>query len=780
MIALRPLHRAGACALAVLLNLAAFVPVHAASPALAGASPRGAQRGTEVEVILNGARLEDAKEILFYESGIEVTKFEVVKGDTVKAVFKISPDAYLGSHRFRVRTASGISDLRPFLVGELPEIQEKEPNTEFSQPQPIPMGVTVNGVIQNEDVDFFVVEAKKGERITAEVEAIRLGASLFDVYVAILNTARFELTTSDDTALVFQDGIVSIIAPEDGKYIIQIRDSAYGGNGNSLYRAHIGSFPRPLATLPVGGKLGETLNVKFIGDVAGNFEQQVTLPTVPQQNFSLFYRDNSGISPSGIRFRLSEYGNVIEQEPNDTHDNATKFAAPLALNGIIGEANDSDNFRFTAKKDEAYDVRVYARGVRSPLDPILTIFTAGKGQIAQNDDSAGPDSYLRFRAPADGDYVINIKDHLGNGGPHYTYRIELTPIKPQLSATVIEFQQYIQPTVSIPKGNRCALALNASRADFGGPLALRGENLPKGVTMEIPPISANQNIIPVIFHVADDAEISGTLADLVLSLNDPKQTTKIEGSVSQPVVLVRGQNQVPFWTEPTQRIPVAVTEEVPFSISIVEPKVPLVTGGEMPLKVVAKRKEGFTAAIKIDMLWRPSGINAATTASIPEGKNEADIILNAINNADATQWKVAAIGQAPVNGGNVLVATTFANLRVAEKYLNATFDQVAVEQGKEANFPVHFEKLAGFKGAAKAELVGLPRKVEAAPVEITEESKDVVFKLKADMTSPPGNHQNILCRVTVMENGEQVVHNLGPAKLRVDAPLPPKKTATTK
>lgn len=771
---------AGACSLALAIQFVAVTTAEAASPQLNGATPRGAQRGTEVEVTLNGARLEDAKEILFYETGIEVTKLEQPNANTVKATFKIAEDAKLGSHRLRIRTASGISELRPFFVGALAEIQEKEPNTDFFQPQEIPLNVTVNGVIQNEDVDFFVVDAKKGDRITAEVEAIRLGASLFDVYVAIFNTSRFELNTSDDNPLVYQDGIASIIAPEDGKYIIQIRDSSYGGNGNSLYRAHIGNFPRPVATIPAGGKYGEKLQVKFIGDVSGDKVETVTLPTQPDPYFGLTYTDSRGITPSAIRFRLTDLGNVIEQEPNDTHDNATKFAAPLALNGVIGEANDSDNFRFTAKKDETYDVRVHARGVRSPLDSILTIYTAGKAQISQNDDTGSPDSYLRFRAPADGDYVINIKDHLGNGGPGYTYRIELTPVKPQLNVTTNEFVQYIQPIVSVPRGNRFALALNAQRIDFSGPLTIRAENLPTGLRIEIPPISAGQSLIPVIFHADANAELNGKLTDLVVSLNDPQQPTKVEGLVNQPIVLVRGQNNNAFYTEPTSSVPVAVTEEAPFSVRIVEPKVPMVRGGEMALKVVADRKAGFTAPIKIDMLWRPSGINAASTASIPEGQNEGTIILSCINNLDIADWKIAVIASAPVNGGNLMVASEFANLRIAERYMNFTFDTAAVEQGKELDFVVHVEKLADFAGKAKVELLGLPNKVEATPQEITKDTKDIVFKLKVAPTSPAGNHANLICKLTVTDNGEPIVHNIGPAKLRIDTPLPMKKAAAAK
>ncbi|HEY2253285.1 MAG TPA: pre-peptidase C-terminal domain-containing protein, partial [Planctomycetaceae bacterium] len=468
---------------------------HAASPTLGGTSPRGAQRGTEIEVVFSGSQLDDAQEILFYEPGIEVAKFEVVNPTTVKVLFKIAPECMLGSHRLRIRTATGISDLRPFFVGALPEIVEKEPNSDFAAPQPIPMNVTVNGTADNEDVDYFVVEAKKGDRICAEVEGIRLGITLFDVYVAIMSAARFELSASDDNALVWQDGIASIVAPEDGKYIIQVRESSYAGNGACLYRVHVGNFPRPTALLPAGGKYGESLPVTFIGDVLGDRTASFTLPTSPSPNFLVFAKDEKGIAPSQNWFRLSEFGNVLEAEPNETHDNATRFAAPLALNGVIGGPGDNDNFRFTAKKGEAYDIRVHARSIRSPLDPVLTIFAAGGGAIAANDDTGGPDSFIRFGVPNDGDYVINVRDHLGNGGPSYVYRTELVPIRPRLTLSTNEFVQYVQPTVSVPKGNHFGMVLSAARFDFGGTLAIRGENLPAGITVECPGMPANASAV---------------------------------------------------------------------------------------------------------------------------------------------------------------------------------------------------------------------------------------------------------------------------------------------
>ncbi len=174
----------------------------AATPSLGAIRPVGGQRGTEMEVTLSGARLGDAQEIVYYQPGISTVSLKKIDDNNVKAKIKIAADCPLGLHDVRVRTATGLSELRTFSVGALKELSEVEPNNDFKAPQAIPMNVTVNGIADNEDVDYFVVEAKKGERITAEVEGLRLGITEFDPYVAILNAKRFELGASDDAALM--------------------------------------------------------------------------------------------------------------------------------------------------------------------------------------------------------------------------------------------------------------------------------------------------------------------------------------------------------------------------------------------------------------------------------------------------------------------------------------------------------------------------------------------------------------------------------------------------
>ena len=169
----------------------------AVEPAIGAMQPYGFQRGKEQEVTLGGARLGDAQELLFYSPGITVAELKPENDGSVKVKLNIAPDCRLGIHAVRLRSATGVSNLMTFMIGNFAEVKEVEPNTEFTLPQAVPMNSTVSGVVTNEDVDNYVVEVKKGERITAELEGLRLGRTFFDPYLAILNASRFELARSD-------------------------------------------------------------------------------------------------------------------------------------------------------------------------------------------------------------------------------------------------------------------------------------------------------------------------------------------------------------------------------------------------------------------------------------------------------------------------------------------------------------------------------------------------------------------------------------------------------
>ena len=398
----------------------------AATPTVGVILPRGLQRGTEREVSFNGARLTDAAQVLFYSPGLSVVDLKVVNDNQVKVKLKAAPDCALGEHVVRLVAKSGMSELRTVYVGPYPQVEEKEPNSEFVKPQPIQTGRTVEGRVDNEDVDYFSLTAKKGERLAIEIEGMRLGVTIFDPCISILNSKRFTLATSDDNILMNQDGACSIVAPEDGTYVIEVRETSYRGDGNCHYRLHVGSHPRPAAVYPLGGKVGESVNFQFLGDPRGDFQQAVALPKVAKTKFPIFPQQADGVAPSGNSVRVSEFANVLEAEPNDEVGKASKgdMTLPVAFNGVISKNGDVDFFRFKATQGQVFDVACFARQLRSPLDPVIHLHYGDGRYIAGNDDAIGPDSYLRFQAPATGEFALQVHDHLRKGGPDYVYRVE--------------------------------------------------------------------------------------------------------------------------------------------------------------------------------------------------------------------------------------------------------------------------------------------------------------------------------------------------------------------
>jgi hypothetical protein len=212
--------------ISVLAGLAISTAAYAASPTLTEVLPRGAQRGEEVEMTLTGNRLSDAQDVFIYQPGITVTDVKAKSNGAVSCKFKIDKDAQYGEYQIRVRTATGISELRNFYVGVYPVVKEtaevgaagrpnnpknptppeKLPST-YKNPQKIEQNITVAGVLEAEQADFYAVECKKGQRLNVEVEAMRLG-NILDTNITIFDQKRFEIASNDDNGFTRLDANV--------------------------------------------------------------------------------------------------------------------------------------------------------------------------------------------------------------------------------------------------------------------------------------------------------------------------------------------------------------------------------------------------------------------------------------------------------------------------------------------------------------------------------------------------------------------------------------------
>ena len=318
-----------------------------------------------------------------------------------------------------------------------------------------------------------------------------------------------------------------------------------------------------------------------------------------------------------------------------------------------------------------------------------------------------------------------------------------------------------------------ALLVSGQRRHYNEPIELAFENLPAGVTVEAPPIPKGRDRVPVVFQVAADASRCGELVGIAGKSHVGDR--EIQGQFLQRTILVRGQNNRDVWGHDADRIAVAVKDESPFSIEIIEPQVPIVRNGQMELKVVARREPAYQGPIALRMMLNPPGLYARAV-SIPKDVNEASMTITANGGAAIASSPIVITGSANVGGARHEVCSQLVHLRVEDSYFGVKFAKSNVEQGGETTLIVNLERKREIKDPVTAELVGLPAGTSSHEVQVGAEQKELAFKIKAEEKARPGRHNTVICRLVVTENGEPVTHLLGRGQLRVDKPLPPKKS----
>src|SRR5262249_34451045 len=150
----------------------------------------GGQRGTDVEVTIRGARLENTSEIRFATPKMSAAILKV-EHNAVRARIHLDPALEPGRHDLRLIAPHG-STIAWFEVGARPESFEKEPNNDQAHAQPIEFPILINGTIRPGDYDYFKFTARAGESVTFDVSAKRYESAL-DSVLSLLDEKGAEL-----------------------------------------------------------------------------------------------------------------------------------------------------------------------------------------------------------------------------------------------------------------------------------------------------------------------------------------------------------------------------------------------------------------------------------------------------------------------------------------------------------------------------------------------------------------------------------------------------------
>ncbi len=626
----------------------------AAPPHIAYVFPAGGRQGTSFEAVLGGQSVNLATSAQVTGTGVEVVvadvkdlgedkgkgnqkKRKTVINGSVKLKVVISADAEPGARELRLITKTGISNPLVFHVGQLPEVAEVEPNERKEGATKITTVPTlINGRIMPGDVDWFRFPAKKGQRIVAELSARSLIPYLADAVpgwfqgtITLLDAQGKELAFVDDYKCA-PDPVLIFEAPEDGDYLIEVRDAIYRGRDDFVYRLALGERPFITSVFPLGGRRGKTVLTKITG------------VNLPQDTMEIALRDDTpslksvsltknGVQSNSVPFAVGDLPEVAEYGSNTDAPHALKVELPTIVNGRLLAPGETRFYSFEGRKGQSVAVDVSARRLGSPLDSKLAILNCRGELVKENDDQKDPgeglithqaDSGLTVELPEDGTYTVALGETQGKGGPEYAYRLKIAAPSPDFELRVVP------SSLTIPQGGSAALTVHVLRRDgFNDAvtLALQDEN----AGLSLVGTTVPEKMDKIRLTVSASPQTAVGLASLKIT-----GTSVIDGkAIIRPAVPADDCMQAFIYRHlvPATTLAALIVEPAPFTISYSIPKqgfLELPCGKETSLPLTVLRHPGYDGPIQLQLIEPPQGITLRRVF-VPMDKKKSHLILRA-------------------------------------------------------------------------------------------------------------------------------------------------------
>jgi hypothetical protein len=469
-------------------------------PYITGYFPLGVRAGTAAEVSVEGVNLGGIREI------------------------KINPPSSTsGWTTIPVEVGTGASRAinEPRLeVGNEPEVLEQEPNNTIAQAQAVSVPVTINGHIEGgvsangqPDEDYFEFRASKGQQLSIDVAAARLGSPLDSV--------------------------------------IEVLDAA----GKAIPRATIRCMNQTTTTL--SDRDSRTTGIRLVSTAE--------------------LREGDYLM---VGDELNQIDFIPDQPDADTD---LKGMDDLRL-AYLGTSSDVH-----AVNTPVYKAQILPPDAEFPSNG-LPVF-----HLTWRNDDGGPeygaDSKLDFVAPADGEYLLHLKDVRGMEGEDFAYRLTVREAAP-------DYRLKAEPAnPNIPKGGSTPVTVSVVAVrDFDGPIEIQTSGLRQGVSASPATIMPGQDSTVVILSADPDTSLDAPPAPIafvghaMVNGHDLARTANSDGETGQPLQLasIVPPPDVVVTTEPRQ-------------VSI-EP------GKEATVTLHVERQNGFKGRIPCSVENLPPGV----------------------------------------------------------------------------------------------------------------------------------------------------------------------------
>ncbi|WP_165231102.1 COG1470 family protein [Aquisphaera insulae] len=735
------------------------------APEVDRVSPGGVQRGVASEVVIAGSKLAGHPRLVapfpFRSEALEPSR-----SNASAWTFRITvaADAAMGAYPVRVQTDEGLSGPFLFVVGQLPQVMEKEDNSAFEAAQPLPATpVVVEGQVAGNDVDYFRFSGRKGQLIAVDARCARIGSGI-DPVIRLTTAAasRRFVASADDTPGLLTDARLIAELPEDTDYVVELSDTRYQGAGRPVYRLTVGEVPIVEEVYPLGGRRGETIGLELRGGTllpTGRRIAAVEVASIAGTPWCIPPLGCGPMRPAAALQPEPSYPLIASElpelrEPLDPAAHRVRAAAPVVFNGRIDPAGDEDRFGLAVSPGQQLRIAVEASQIGSALDGVLTILKARDASIATSDDTtvtvagqpegknqfALPDPSLDLTVPeGTSEIVLSLRDLNNRGGTGFPYRIVVTPISPTFE---------IQPTVdqiSVPAGGTAAVEVAIVRKGYAGPIGLDIADLPAGLTVRPGTIAAGQD--RGAFSIS--AESKREIAPVVLRLIGRRQGPDgpVEVPAARPIVFSR-LGITPTCATVQHGLPAAPALPSPVTFDAPLGPIELPQGQSASISIRAVRGADAAAALSVASLPLPAGVSMAP-ASLPGKADQATVTLSAGIDAPIGPSSIVLEAKGTFKRGEqsmAIPAVTLNVVRPAE--VSVQTPSVEIKAGGAAELRGKVQRRGTFREPITVTLSGLPAGIKAEPagaVTVAPDAEEFRFHLAAGLNAAPAS---VTARVT--------------------------------
>lgn len=491
----------------------AQAPARPAPPSLAGLFPAGAQAGTYVELSVGAA----TRLTLFHPD----VRCEQLEGQRFR--LSIPAEMKAGVYDLWAESDGGLSAPRRFVVGDLPEFVEVEPNDERTQAMPLEINRVIQGRAEKAgDRDWFKFTAQRGRCIVLEVYAERLDSKMRATLEVFDASGRRVVV---DRGFHGVDPLVPFLPPADGDYFVCVQDLIAGGSAEHTYRLSIDTSPKAVAAHPCVVRRGESARVSLLGwnlstassgvamnsggvraawetvelELPKDWEGSSSSRAFPLSSPQIVAADDLRAAPlpgavSPPQIAVVDAPVVVDKDGLRTADRATVLPVPCELAGRLVEADERDWFAVEARRGEVFYLEAFGQRMNSPVDLQLTIYdSSGRRELARFVDerrnlggvvpTSHDDPTGRWVCPADGTFLLEVRQQAGGAqsDPRRVYRLSVRREEPDFAVLAVPNLGTGRPLV-VPRGGRESLELHLFR-QRGLTAAVRvfARNLPPGI-----------------------------------------------------------------------------------------------------------------------------------------------------------------------------------------------------------------------------------------------------------------------------------------------------------